>query len=114
MPPKKKIKSSLANCWQPSTCASNLPPSTATTSTPTSSDSEPENRDSESNPQIRKRVGSSYIWDHGSKVVCSNGSPGWKCIYCHHVLPSVSSTSNQRRHLRKVHKIKDPGDHDAK
>src|SRR5579859_450673 len=25
MPPEKKIKSTLANCWQPSTSASNLP-----------------------------------------------------------------------------------------
>jgi len=112
MPPKKKVKSTLANCWQPSTFTSNPPPSTVTTLTSTSSDSEPENGDSESNPKTQKHVGSSYIWDHGTKVLHSDGSPGWKCSYCRHILPSVSSTSNQRRHLRKIHKMKDPEDHD--
>src|SRR5438552_18836181 len=47
----------------------------------------------------------------GTKVLRSDGSPGWKCIYCRHVLPSVSSTSNQRYHLRRIHKITDPEDH---
>src|SRR5579859_3312929 len=32
--------------------------------------------------------------------------------YCHHVVLLVSSTSNQRYHLRKIHKITDP-DHNA-
>src|SRR5579859_7485037 len=109
MPPaKKKVKGMLANLWQPSTSstASNPPPSTVTTSTPISSDS-----DSESNPTTsQKRVGGSYIWDHGTKVLCENGSSAWRCGYCRKVLPCVSSTSNQRRHLREIHKMKDPGD----
>src|SRR5579859_4422054 len=107
MHPKKKVNSTLANCWvnpEPSTFASIPPPSTATSST----SSDPENP--ESNPNKRKRVGSSYIWNHGTKIIRSDGSSGWKCIHCRHVLP-VSSTSNQRYHLRETHKITDPEHH---
>src|SRR5437667_10641467 len=121
MPPTKKFKSNLANYWanpepsmlasipppspEPSTSASIPPLSTTTLST------SPDQENPESNPHKRRRVGSSYIWEHGTKVLRSDGSPGWKCIYCRHVLPSVSSTSNQRYHLRRVHKITDSEDH---
>src|SRR5579859_2500202 len=106
MPPKKKVKGALANCWQPSTSVSNPSPSIVTIST--SSDSE--NPESESNSQTQKHVSSSYIWDHGTKVIF-NGAASWRCNYCRHILPSVSSTSNRRYHLSKKHQIKDPGDH---
>ena len=64
----------------------------------------------ESNPNKRKRVRSSYIWEHGTKIICDDGSSRWKCIHCRHVLP-VSSTSNQRYHLREIHKLTDPEHH---
>src|SRR5579859_6851672 len=102
MPPKKKANSTLANCWanpEPSTFASILPPSTETSST---------SSDPESNPNKRKRVSVSYIWNHDTQVLRNDGSPGWECIHCRHVLSLVWSTSNQRYHLRKVHKITDP------
>src|SRR5438552_3692344 len=93
MPPTKKFKSTLANCWtnpesstfasipppppEPSTFASILPPSPEPStsasippsSTATSSTSpDPENPESNSNK--RRRVGLSYIWEwvfHGGQ-----------------------------------------------
>src|SRR5579859_4543841 len=85
---------------------------TAVTASSSSSDSQAET--SELNTTTKKRVVTSYIWDHGSEVVCNNGSRGWKCGCCCHVVPYLSSTSNHRCHLRKKHCISDPQDgHDS-
>jgi hypothetical protein len=69
--------------------------------------SESDSEISTSNTQPQGRVVSSFIWNYGSKVTCSNGSPGWKCAHCGHLLPSLGSTSNQLYHLRKKHGIED-------
>ena len=107
MPLQNKVKRTFANCWmnsEPSTSSSILPSSTPS-SLPMSSD--PENPESNSNK--RKRIGLSYIWNHGTKIRRGDGSSGWKCTHCCHILP-VSSTSNQRYHLKKKHRITDPDD----
>src|SRR5579859_2961658 len=57
-------------------------------------------RNPESNPNKRKHVGASYSWNHGTQVLCNDGSPSWECIHCCHVLSLVSSTSNQRSYTK--------------
>jgi len=100
-PAQKRIRSSLAVCWGQT--SSSLESTTTVLSS--SSDSEAEPPEPSTNPP--KRVGASFIWDHGSPVLCSNGSHTWKCSYCNHSLPCLTSTSNQRLHLKTKHCITD-------
>jgi hypothetical protein len=71
MPPKKKVKTTLANCWdysEPTTSAS-TPSSIATPiSTISVSTAKPENSVS-STMKMKNRVGVSYIWDYGTRSI---------------------------------------------
>jgi hypothetical protein len=107
MPPpaKRPTKSALAAYWGQ---AASPPASTKTASSTLNLASDSEADDEEPTAKKRKRIGASYIWDHGSEVSCSDGSRGWKCTHCRRVLSYTSTTTNQRSHLRTQHGIPDP------
>src|SRR5437773_8641204 len=74
MPPKKKVKRTLANCWanpELSTSASIPPP--IDTLVDVIRPREPQINE---NALVRHTSGSMV-------------PPGWKCIHCRHILPSV-------------------------
>ena len=45
----------------------------------------------------------SWIWEHGERVE-ANGKPMWRCNYCPNKYV-ISTTSNQRTHLKSIHGI---------
>jgi len=110
MPPKKKLKSStIANLWAylESSTSFSSPPSTLAT-TPSTSNLETHAATPVSS---KKHASASFIWDHGIEFIDSQGNKCWKCCVCSGKTPKilpVSSTSNQRYHLRVAHCITDP------
>jgi hypothetical protein len=110
-PPKKKVKSGLATCWGQSQHPNSSPlasiprPSLTATPATTSSDIEGENPSQQSDAKTQNRGNASFIWDHGSEILRQDGSRGWKCTYCNHIIPYLSGTSNQGTHLKKKHHI---------
>ena len=72
---------------QPSTASM---PSTASTPTPTG---KPTNL-------------SSWIWDHGTKYICSDGNKRWRCNFPHCTQTYAHNSSGKpTEHLAKVHRI---------
>src|SRR5437667_5360796 len=50
----------------------------------------------------------SYIWNHGNKVV-HEGQDRWQCVHCgRSYAMSSKATTNQRDHLNDAHGIPDP------
>jgi hypothetical protein len=110
-PPKKKVKSGLAGYWKPSnySSASSSVSVAVQSSAPSlrGSPSDSEVETPEHGTKNQNRGNASFIWDHGLEVRCQDGSRGWKCAYCNHIIKYLSGTSNQGLHLRKKHHITD-------
>lgn len=107
-PPKKKQKpSTISNLWASSPTSSSSELNLRSIVTPSTPMSE--------TPAVSKKR-ASFIWDYGIEFVDSNGNKCWKCSVCPATMPKilpVSSTSNQRYHLKSVHHITDSAEEEG-